>query len=267
MPTNLPDHLERRFFAAYKEFFDHAEAKRRWNLREDIPWAETKRGGIDEKLVSIVEAFWAVEMYIPDYNGKILSSFRRHRGFAWFQLNWGYEEAKHSMALEEWLVRSGHRTERQVEELSDRLLQKQWEMPHDTARQMFIYTMIQELATQVSYLGLERVTRESRDPALSKMLLLIAADEGNHHRFFTDVVKIFLEHDREGTLDDFAWVLSKFEMPAHHIIPDWSRYGENIEGAGVYTGKVFVRRVLMPVLERLGVNRDELKRATARVAA
>ena len=259
--------LERRFFAAYKEFFDHAESKRRWNLREDIPWAEVKSKAVDKKFVSIVEAFWAVEMYIPDYNSKILSTFRKHRGFAWFQLNWGYEESKHSMALEEWLVRSGHRSERHVEELADRLFQKQWDMPHRTPRQMFLYTMIQELATQVSYLGLEKVTRESRDPALSKVLLLIAADEGNHHRFFADVVKIFMDEDREGTLDDLAYVLSKFEMPAHHIIPDWARYGQNIEESGVYTGKVFVRRVLFPVLERLGVNRDELKRASERVAA
>ena len=265
-PTVTPA-LERAFFQQYKDFFDHAEDKRRWNLRSDIPWAEVKTRAVGEDLVSIVEAFWAVEMYIPDYNSKILSTFRRHRGFAWFQLNWGYEESKHSRALEEWLVRSGHRSERDIEDMADRLLQKEWDMPHKSPRQMFLYTTFQELATQVNYLGLEKLCQESKDPALSKTLLLIAADEGNHHRFFCDVVKLFLEEDRAGTLEDLAYVLSKFEMPAHHLIPNWSKYGAAIETSGIYTGRVFVRRVLFPILERLAVSKDELKLASERVAA
>jgi acyl-[acyl-carrier-protein] desaturase len=259
--------LEKSFYDQYKAFFDHAEDKRRWNLANDIPWADVKQGAVGEDLVSIVEAFWAVEMFIPDYNAKILSQFRKTRGFAWFQLNWGYEESKHSRALEEWLLRSGHRTEKQVDEMADRLFQKEWEMPHKDPRKMFLYTTFQELATQVNYLGLEKLCRDSKDPALSKALLLIAADEGNHHRFFCDVTKSFLEEDRAGTLEDFAYVLQHFEMPAHTLIPNWSRYGDLIEKSGMYTGKVFVRRVLFPVMERLGITKDELKTASARVAA
>lgn len=260
--------LERKFYEQYKEFFDHAEDKRRWNLQQDIPWAEVKRdGAVGEDLVGIVEGFYCVEMYIPDYNAKILNRFRKHRGFAWFQLNWGYEESKHSRALEEWLIRSGHRSERQMEETADRLFQKEWDMPHESPRQMFAYTTIQELATQVNYLGLEKLCREAKDPALSKALLLIAADEGNHHRFFADTLKLFMEEDREGTIRDFAYVLTKFEMPAHHLIPNWARYAKLIDDAGIYSGKVFVRRVLFPILERLGINKDELKAATAAIAA
>jgi acyl-[acyl-carrier-protein] desaturase len=264
----LSPELDRKFYAQYKEFFDHAEEKRRWNLKNDIPWAEVKSEALGEDLAAIVESFYAVEMYIPDYNAKLVRMFRNSsRGFTWFQLNWGYEESKHSRALEEWLIRSGHRNERQMEEFADRLFQKEWDPPHTTPRQMFCYTMTQELATQVNYLGLEKLCREAKDPALSKVLLLIAADEGNHHRFFADTVKLFMEDDRQGTIDDFAYVLSKFEMPAHHLIPNWARYGKLIEESGIYTGRVFVRRVLFPILERLGITRDELKVANERIAA
>ena len=264
----LPETLEKQFFDSYKEFFDHAEDKRRWNLMKDIPWAEVKTDkGVGEDLVSIIESFWAVEMYIPDYAAKLVSMYRTNRGFAWFQLNWGYEESKHSRAIEEWLIRSGHRTERQVSEFADRVLQKSWTPPHDTPRRMFIYTTIQELATQVNYLGLAKLCKAAQDPALDKTLLLIAADEGNHHRFFADTVKIFLNDDRIGTLQDLAYVLQKFEMPAHQLIPNWERYGNLIESSGIYNGRVFVRRVLFPVLERLGVSRDELKSAAVDVAA
>ena len=263
-----PPGLEKAFFEKYKEFFDHAEEKRRWNLQQDIPWAEVKRGGeVGEDLVSIVESFWAVEMYIPDYNAKLVSMFRKHRGFSWFQLNWGYEESKHSRAIEEWLLRSGHRTEKQIEEFTDRLFQKEWNPPFDNPRRMFIYTTIQELATQVNYLGLKKLCAEAKDAALDKVLLLVAADEGNHHRFFSDVVKIFMDADRAGTLEDLAYVFQKFEMPAHHIIPNWQKYGELIERSGIYNGRVFVRRVLFPILERLGVTREELKVANDAIAA
>ena len=268
IPTHLPPGLETAFFAKYKEFFDHAEEKRRWNLQIDIPWADVKRtDAVGEDLVSIIESFWAVEMYIPDYAAKLTRMFRRNRGFAWFQLNWGYEESKHSRAIEEWLIRSGHRREKQVEEYAERLLQNEWNTPFDTPRRMFMYTMIQELATQVNYLGLQKLCRDARDPALDKALLLIAGDEGNHHRFFADMVKIFLTDDRTATLEDFAYVLSKFEMPAHHAIPNWERYGKLIEASGIYNGRVFVRRVLFPIMERLGITREELKVANAAIAA
>ena len=267
-PMQPSTDLDRKFYDLYKEFFDHAEDKRRWNLQKDIPWAEVKPvGDVGEDLVSIVEAFFAVEIYIPDYNAKLLRSTRSQRGFAWFQLNWGYEESKHSRALEEWLIRSGHRTERQMWEFTDRLFQKEWSMPQDTPRRMFCYTALQELATQVNYLGLEKLVRDAKDPALTKALLLIAADEGNHHRFFADTLRLFLEEDRVGTLNDFAYVLSKFEMPAHELIPNWEKYGERIEASGMYNGRVFVRRVLFPTLQRLGITRDELKAAALDIAA
>ena len=165
------------------------------------------------------------------------------------------------------MLRSGHRTEKQIEEFADRLFQKEWDPPFDTPRRMFLYTTFQELATQVNYLGLQKACREAKDPALDKVLLLIAADEGNHHRFFADVVKLFMDEDREGTLQDFAYVLQKFEMPAHHLIPNWSKYGDLIEKSGIYTGKVFVRRVLFPTMEKLGITREELKAATEQIAA
>ncbi len=266
MKLHAPE-LDRKFYSLYKEFFDHAEDKRRWNMAKDIPWADVKKEAIGEDFVAIVEAFYAVEMFLPDYNKKLIEMYRPSRGFSWFQFNWGYEESKHSRTLEEWLVRSGHRTEKQMEELADRLLSKEWNTPHDTPRRMFLYTTFQELATQVNYLGLEKICRDAKDTALSKALLFIAADEGNHHRFFADVVKLYMEEDRIGTLQDFAYVLSKFEMPAHHIIPNWSRYGKLIEESGIYTGKVFVRRVLFPTMERLGITRDEMKEAQAKIAA
>ncbi|MDP8999144.1 MAG: acyl-ACP desaturase, partial [Myxococcota bacterium] len=71
-------------------------------------------------------------------------------------------------------------------------------------------------------------------------------------------VKVHLASDRAGTLRDIARVVQNFEMPAHDVIPDWPRRGATIERHAVFGPRPFVRRVLLPALERIGVDRREL---------
>ena len=102
--------FESAFYRLYRDFFNLAERRRRWSLEQDIPWAQCHRG-LDPAIADVVESFCAVELYLPDYVANAMRTFRGNRGCAWFYANWGYEESKHSMALGDWLVRSGSRTE------------------------------------------------------------------------------------------------------------------------------------------------------------
>jgi acyl-[acyl-carrier-protein] desaturase len=255
----------RPFRTMYQEFFDRAEKKRRWNVRETIPWDAVKYQAVSEDLVDVLEAFYATEMYLPDYTAQLLELNRQNHGMAWFITNWGYEESKHSMAIEEWLIRSGRRTPQQMEEFNAALLSEQWQMPFDTSRRMVIYTMLQELATQLNYVNLSKLTAAAGDEALQRVLLLIASDEGCHHKLFVDCVSHHLEMDRAGTLEDIAFVLNNFSMPAHDQIPDWGRRGELIVDLKIYSDRQFVMRVMLPSLQRIGVDRKELTPFMARV--
>lgn len=246
------------FRGLYRDFFDHAELKRRWSVVDGIPWDQVKTRAVDEDLVEILEAFYSVEMYLPDYSSKLIALNRQNHGMAWFLTNWCYEESKHSMAIEEWLIRSGRRTPPQMELLNARLLSVEWTLPFDTGRRMLIYSMLQELATQLNYINLSKLTAPAGDQALQRLLLLIASDEGSHHRMFVDCVREYLALDREGTLEDLAFVLQHFEMPAHELIPDWKRKGALIEQHRIYGGRQFVTRVLLPALKKIGVDRREL---------
>jgi acyl-[acyl-carrier protein] desaturase len=123
-----PDNPELRqiLFTLYREFFDHAERKRRWSLTDDIPWDQVNPS-MDPAIADVVASFCAVEMYLPDYLAKALPMIRANRGWASFHANWGYEESKHSLALGDWLLRSGLRTDEQMADLereghSERLL-------------------------------------------------------------------------------------------------------------------------------------------------
>jgi len=244
-----------------RTFFDHAEAKRRWNVKTTIPWDKVSDRAVDDQLVTILEAFYATEMYLPDYTKELLELNRDDHGLCWFLTNWCYEESKHSMAIEDWMLRSNSRAKTQMDDFNEALLSNRWTKPFETSRQMLIYTVFQELATQVNYLNLSKLTAAAGDPALQKILLLIASDEGNHHRLFVDFVLEHIAIDREGTLKDVAHVLKNFSMPAHDQIPGWEARGKAIESSGIYTGKQFVKRVMLPGLQRLGINRRELPRA------
>jgi Ribonucleotide reductase, beta subunit len=252
--------FEEIFYESFLKFFKNAEAKRRWSIDRDIPWEKTSTNASDVTAL-IVESFSAVEMFLPDYTHRIMELVRRSRGRAWFQANWGYEESKHSMVLEDWLIRSGKRTEEQVRAFENDLLGAEWQLPFGTPRQMIIYTMIQELATGLNYTNLRRRADDEGDAALARVLRWVSADESAHYNFFRRGVKAYLSLEPEETVADIKYVFEQFAMPAQALIPDWDKRGETIEAAGVYGPKMYLAKIRRPILEDLGISRQQLKAA------
>lgn len=260
--TSLQCQIEDAFYENYLRYFQNAEARRRWSVDNDIPWREAQ-GNASELVVSIVESFCAVESFLPDYTSRIMQLVRRSRGRALFQANWGYEESKHSLALEGWLIASGKRTEDEMEDFERSLLGAEWKLPFETPRQMICYTMIQELATGLNYINLRRLVHETGegDPCLDKSLRWLSSDESAHYNFFRKGVKTYLALDPEGTIADLKYVFDHFAMPAHALIPEWERRGAEIEASGIYGPKMYLAKIRKPVLEDLQISRTQLKQA------
>ncbi len=250
--------LENRFFELYIDFFNRAEVERRWNVQKDIPWDKCNPK-VSDAIALIVESFCAVELFLPDYTSKILQLIRKSRGRAWFQANWGYEESKHSLVLEEWLVRSGKRTPQEVRDFSGAVLEREWELPFSTPRQMMIYTTFQELSTGLNYKNLRRKAIEQGDKALATALSFVARDESAHYQFFQDGVKLYMQEDRDGTLEDMKTVLEGFRMPAQDLIPNWEVRGQTIIGEKIFSDRIFYKDIMRPILSILGTSRDELQ--------
>jgi len=268
-PDTIPDpprrgtvtaQIEEIFYESFLRYFKNAEQKRRWNIERDIPWDKTNPE-TSETTALIVESFTAVEMFLPDYTHRIMQLIRRSRGRAWFQANWGYEESKHSLVLEEWLIRSGKRTEDQVRDFEESLLGAEWQLPFETARQMMIYTMIQEMATALNYTNLRRRASDEGDEALARTLTWVSSDESAHYNFFRKGVKAYLMLEPEETIADIKYVFECFAMPAHALIPGWEERALAIEGAGIYGPKMYLSKIRRPVLEDLGISRTQLKEA------
>jgi acyl-[acyl-carrier protein] desaturase len=259
---SLPDTPEdpatrAKVYRAYRAYFDMAERKRRWSLTDDIPWDKCNPG-LDPVVADVVQTFCMVELYLPDYLSKQLPVVRANRGRAWMLANWGYEESKHSMALGDWLLRSGHRTEHQMQEMEDDVFAREWEAHYGNSRSAVIYTMFQEVATRLHYRNLRKVVA-GRDPALDRVLELIAIDEAAHAQFFRNLVSIYLEDDREKTLEHFRHVVRTFRMPANELLGDSPRRVAAVRELKIFDEEIFFREVYEPLMHQLGLTKADLR--------
>lgn len=257
------DEFHVKLYRKFQTFFQEAEKKRRWNPVEDIPWSDLNPDA-PESLALCAETFLGVESYLPDYIRGGLEAVRASSlAQRWFTANWGYEELKHSMALTEYLLRSGKRTEEQMFDFQAKLMEEEWERPFDTGRKMTIYGMFQEMATFVIYVRHEKLAKDHSDKALAAVYRFNARDEIAHARFYEDVTRVYLEEDRDGTIADLAHVAKRFQMPGVGLVPDYDERIEVMRGEGKMDRDVFLKKVYFPLLKRLGVSRQELVAAAA----
>jgi len=258
-PT-LPPELERATWTLYRDFFDLAEKKRRWRIADDIPWDQCNPA-LKPVVADVVETFCAVELYLPDYSAKILPLVRNSKGRAWFYANWGYEESKHSLALGDWLLKSGHRTEEYMADMEKKVFEREWNLPQDNHLGMLVYAMVQEEATFVNYRNLrERAKVLGGDPALEKLLNYLAVDEKAHHRFFRDCLKLYLDHDRPAVIEQLRRVMNDFQMPAIHDLLDESpKRVAAIRELELFDADSYFREIYLPILTDLGVSRQEMR--------
>lgn len=264
MSDTMPKELETALWRLFRDFFKKAEKKRRWSLAEDIPWGQCNRN-LDPAIADVVESFCAVELFLPDYITKFLGLNKKSRGRAWFLANWGYEELKHSMALGDWLLHSGQRSEEQMADLQGQVQEREWNLPIDSASGMMVYAMTQELATWLNYRNLRRrVQEKGGDPALEQLLMFIAVDERAHHSFFIDCVQLFLQHDRKTTLDQMRRVMDYFNMPAIYELADSRQRVARIKELEIFTEALYYEDVYQPILSGLGVTRAEMRNRPVR---
>ena len=88
-PTPKPESPEvlRKIYLHFRDYFDRAERKRRWNIQNDIPWHQCNPN-LNPAIADVVETFTAVELYLPDYLSKLIPQVRANRGRAWMLANW-----------------------------------------------------------------------------------------------------------------------------------------------------------------------------------
>jgi acyl-[acyl-carrier-protein] desaturase len=243
----------------YLDFLQTAENKRRWNIFKDIPWHHLDAGKVNKDAAEYIEIYCAEEMYVPDYSARGLELSRSDFGTAWFQTCWAFEESKHALAFRLYLTRSGLRSEAQFQELENATFSKRWQLPFTTGRQMACYGALQEGATYTAYNEQRNRARCAGDEVLEAIFFFVGRDEAAHAGFYRSAIQLELSLDRRQTIADLALVLCKFKMPGETLIPDYRRRLQNF--AGGISPRLFMQRVLSPLLGTLGISREEFKAA------
>lgn len=212
--------------------------------------------------VLLIQGFYAVEQFVPDYTSKILALVRESHGRSNFQLRWGSEEEKHAATWENALLFCGQRPLKWIEDYKHALSNKRWSLPWDDALHMLAYTVFQERATQLTYMNFAALARgeapaerfgDAVDPVLEAACRTLAGDEAAHYAFFVDGLRLYLYYFPSEALEAIHDVLSHFAMPAQDVIPGWTEVAEAIYRTAVLGPKQFGRSVLVPVFNSLSL--------------
>ena len=242
---------------AYIDFFKAAESRRRWNVFNDVSWDQLDPSKASEPTLLALEHTCSEEMYLPDYSSKIMRLFRGSFSRAWFWANWSYEESEHSLALREYLLRSGHRSAAWMAAFEDSIFARQWEMPFTEIRQVSCYGALQETATYLGYKILKERAAEADDAVLGAIFDFIGRDEAAHAGFYRTLLGIDMEADRAGTIADMAFVIPRFKMPADGLVPG---YAERLVASGLsHNTRWYLEKVVMPTLKSVGTSWGEVR--------
>ena len=251
--------IERAFAGLYRWYVARSQKMRNWNPDADFEWGNM-RHDLSPDTVQLIEGFFAVEQYTPDYTSEILQIVRRSNGRSNFQLRWGAEEERHANTWENALLFSHGRTPAQIEHYKWQLRENAWTLPWEDPLHMMLYTVFQERATQINYLNFAKIARGESDnptyatdvdPVLARACTMLAVDEAAHYAFFLEGARLYLYYFPEETLEAIHDVITHFAMPAQNIIPNWPVVAETIYRASVYGPKIFQRDVISPVFDNL----------------
>ncbi|MFO0970260.1 MAG: acyl-ACP desaturase [Gemmataceae bacterium] len=169
------------------------------------------------------------------------------------------------MVLEDWLLRSGHRSDEQMADVHQMVFAHEWNLPHGCPRAMACYTMTQELATWLHYNRLQKIVQaEGGDPALDRILTLVSVDERAHFDFFRRLVSIYLEYDREGTLEALRRVVNNFAMPSVHMLADSRMRVEEVKQLRIFDYDIYYSEIYEPILEKLNLTKQDMRRRAKR---
>ena len=253
--------VERGLTGLYRWYVARSQAQRNWNPDAGFEWRQLRRNHGDPLHV-IVEGFYGVEQYAPDYVRTLLRVIRESYGRSHFHLRWGAEEEKHADLWRNVVLSLGRRSVDWMEERTAMLRAHSYELPWDDPLHMLFFTVLQERATYVVYHALERAARGETanerlgsvvDPVLASACATIAHDEAAHYHFFVEASRLFLYYFPEESVVALVDVIRHFAMPAAEIVPDYDTFTRALHRAGLFGPRMHHRDVVTVALAHLGM--------------
>ena len=180
---------------------------------------------------------------------------------------WISEEARHSIAIRQYIVNTGFIDLEHLELARMASMQAGWSAGFSNVLEASCYAAIQELATRIAHRNTFVRLPEGPDRDL---LMNVVNDENLHHLFYRDLCTAVSEASPSVFVLALEGQLRHFDMPGT-AIPGFRELAREIAEAGIYDARIFVEQVARPLIDRhwrieaLRGLSDEAKRARDRL--
>lgn len=244
----------------------HYDTCKPWYPHELIPWSVARDFQPDEvwdgshvplpeSVRSALFVNLLTEDNLPYYFRTIDRMFGDSGTWKEWSHRWTAEEARHSIAIRDFLTVTRALDPRAVED--GRMSQMSGgQVPEpQSAADGFVYVALQELATRIAHRNtgkalLEQAVDNADNPAYKagyEVLARVAADENFHFLFYRDLTSAALEVAPSIVLPAIERQVREFEMPGTGI-PGFKRHADAIAKAGLYNLLLHHDQILEPVV-------------------
>ena len=146
---------------------------------------------------------------------------------------WTAEEDRHGAVLHDYTRDSQILNNPILERMQFEYLKAGFEPAWDKdPYRVFVYTTLQERATQMSHANTGRVASEY-EPTIGMVLSNVAKEEARHYAFYRSIFSEVLERDPNRALESAAEVMPSIDMPGVNM-PHFREMADVIRRAGIY---------------------------------
>ncbi|HEY2066120.1 MAG TPA: acyl-ACP desaturase [Gemmatimonadaceae bacterium] len=146
---------------------------------------------------------------------------------------WTAEEDRHGAVLHDYSRDSKVLDNPVLERMQFEYLKAGFEPEWDKdPYRVFVYTTLQERATQVSHANTGKLAG-SYEPTLGVVLQNVAKEEARHYTFYRTIFKEVLQRDPNNALASAAAIMPSIDMPGVNM-PNFREMADVIRRAGIY---------------------------------
>ena len=155
---------------------------------------------------------------------------------------WTAEEDRHGAVLHDYTRESRILDNPILEKMQFEYLRAGFEPAWDKdPYRVFVYTTLQERATQVSHANTGKLASEY-EPTIGTVLSNVAKEEARHYTFYRAIFAEVLKRDPNRALASAAEVMPSIDMPGY-TMPHFREMADVIRRAGIYGPRDYLRIV------------------------
>jgi acyl-[acyl-carrier-protein] desaturase len=155
---------------------------------------------------------------------------------------WTAEEDRHGAVLHDYMHDSRILDNPVLERMQFEYLKAGFEPTWDKdPYRVFVYTSLQERATQVSHANTGKLAGEY-EPLIGTVLQNVAKEEARHYVFYREVFARVLQRDPNRALESAAQIMPSIDMPGINM-PHFRDMADVIRRAGIYGPRDYIRIV------------------------